>query len=360
MAFLAGVSLAVFTAVSVSGLAGSGTVPAGAPAAAPAAGTAQRATTVAVVLRSGQAGTGTGTGGNAAACTAYALQAIRAHVRITGIPAACRGLSPGQVSLAASKAIRMAAGTGTKSAVRRRAGTAEPWVDALLGLGPTAPAPAGGGGALAGRPAAAGGTRIGFSEVAAQVGGLVAWLAAAASGGWALFRWWLATGGLGFLGGLRRLRRGSGTAAPPFVTLGHFGFGLLGLLLWAVFMITGSAPLAWVCVALLGPVAGLGMGALLLGLPSPRGPAGEQSAAAHAVTASRGAVGGSRPTAAALMSSDGAVRGGTAVLGARADPLPSVPSRRPGGGPPVAVIAAHGAFATATLMFVILAAIGAG
>lgn len=358
MAFLAGVSLAAVTALSVSGVAGSGTVPARAPVAAATAGTAQRATTVAVAVGSGHAGTGPG--GNAAACTAYAYQAIRAHVRITGIPAACRGLSPGQVSLAASTAIRMAAGTGTKSAVRRRAGSAEPWVNALLGLGSTAPAPAGDSGALSGGAATAGGSRIGFSEVAAQVGGLAAWLAAAASGGWALLRWWLATGGLGFLGGLRRLRRGSGTAAPPFVTIGHFGFGLLGLLLWAIFMITGSAPLAWVCVAMLGPVAGLGMGVLLLGLPSPRGPAAEQSAAANAAAASRAAAGGGGPAVAAVMSADGTARGGTAVLGTRADPLRSVPSRRSGGGLPVAAIAAHGVFATATLMFVILAAIGAG
>lgn len=320
------------------------------------AGAASASTTAAVSV------TGPGpadTGGSAAACTQYAYQAIRAHVKITGIPAACRGLRPGQVSLSASTAIRMVAGTGAKSLVRRRAGEAEPWVAALLGLGPLTSAPADDSGALSSGVPVAGGSRVVFSEVATQVGGLIAWLATAASGGWALLRWWLATGG-GFLGGLRRLRRGSGTAAPPFVTIGHFGFGLLGLLLWAVFVVTGSAPLAWACVALLGPITGLGMGVLLLGLPSPRGPAGAETAASDAATVSRRLDDGSRPAAVALTSANGTVRGGTAVLSAPADQLPGVLSRRSRGRLPVVAIAVHGVFATAALMFVILAAIGAG
>jgi hypothetical protein len=85
------------------------------------------------------------------------------------------------------------------------------------------------------------------------------------------------------------------------VVAGHVAFALLGLLLWAGFMLTGWAALGWTATGVLAPVAGAGMGILVLGLPSP-----------------------ARPRV------------------------------------PVFVIAAHGLFAAAVLLLVITATIGAG
>jgi hypothetical protein len=370
LTLFAGRILAALAVIFLAGLATAGAASASETAVARAGGTAAASTATAMTATTASAtpataaATATATadpGGSVAACTEYAYQAIRARVRITGIPAACQGLSPSQVTFAASTAIRMASAVGgSKSAWRKQTASAAPWVSSLL-TGP-APAPS----TTPGGAGSAGGTggawsRLGFSDFVAQVGGLLAWLAAAAAGGWILLRWWLAGGGHGARRGLRRLLHGSASTAPPAVTVGHVGFGLLGLVLWAIFMITGWAPLAWVCVGLLAPVAGLGMTVLLLGLPSPRDRAGDDEASA-------GIDGGTAPVSiggGAGTRDD--VRGGTAVLEAPAGPSPSTSTatatsteRRRRGGMPVIAIAAHGVFITIVIMFVILAAIGAG
>jgi len=273
-----------------------------------------------------------------ASCTAYAYRAIRSRERVSGMPAACRGLSKYQVNISASTAIRLASGDGLKSASRKRAGAAAPYVSALISQIPAAPAPATGGvpaGALtAGALTVSSGSRLGFSEPAARFAALLAWLATAASGGFVLIRWWRAGGSLA------RLRRGTATAAPPVVALGHVGLALLGLVLWALFMITGWAVLAWASVGLLASVSGLGMGILVLGLPSPRSPASA----------------GAPPTARTVsrLPRDGR----TAVLDVPAAAA-AAPSPARSGRQPVLAIVAHGLFATATLMLVLLAAIGA-
>ncbi|HVT70644.1 MAG TPA: hypothetical protein VHF26_23055, partial [Trebonia sp.] len=94
------------------------------------------------------------------------------------------------------------------------------------------------------------------------------------------------------------------------------GAGLLGLVLWAAFMLTGWAALAWVSLVLLAPVAGAGMAVLALGLPGPGRAVRRSPDAGRA----------------------GAVRRGRT---------------------PVLVIAAHGLFAAVALLLVLLAAIGA-
>jgi hypothetical protein len=242
-----------------------------------------------------------------AGCAAAAIAAIRAHERLTGAPAACHGLGRSQIDAAASVAIRIASGHGSKSAWRRRAGVAAGYVSVLI----TSPVPAasasadsGGGGGV---QTAAAGSRLGFSELAVQVAALLAWMAAAGSGGWVLVGWWRMGGGLS------RPRRRTDTNAPPAVIIAHVGLGLLGLLLWGLFMITGQAALAWACVGLLVPVAGLGLCLLVLGLPSPR-PLGPQLSGQ-------------------LM--------------------------RTGGRQPVLTIAAHGLFAMVALLMAVLAVIGA-
>ena len=235
---------------------------------------------------------------SAAGCTADAYRAIRAHERLTRVPASCQALTPSQRNGAVALAIRMASGTGSKSAWRRQAGTAAAYVSALI----TGPAPIPSAPTASSAPgrmqAVSGGSRLGFNELATEVAALLAWLATAGSGGLILIRWWRA-------GGRPARPRGpADTAAPSAVILGHVGLGLLGLAVWALFMITGWTAFAWISVGVLAPVAGLGMTVLISGLPRPS-------------------------------------------------------SARRSGRQPVAAIAAHGLFVLATLLLVLLAAIGA-
>jgi hypothetical protein len=209
--------------------------------------------------------------GSRQACTAFAYAAIEKRRLITATPAACAGLAPAEVNQAVGAAIKMTLTKGTKSARRRQTSVAVALVQALI----TAPSPepaapgATGSGGLPPTSAVAGGpgssqTRLGgVSELAAKVGALLAWLAAAASGGLVLARW-LRAGG-------NPLRR-TASAAPPGAILGHAGGGLLGLLLWAAFLLSGWAALAWIALGLLLPVAGAGMAVLVVGLPGPGRP----------------------------------------------------------------------------------------
>ncbi len=230
--------------------------------------------------------TGADARGSLQACVAYAYAAIERQQLIAATPAACRGLSRAQVNQAASTAIRMSLTSGTKSARRKQAAAAARWTRALITGSVPVPASAAtvrpSAGGIADGAAGAPGLG-GVSELAAKVGALLAWLAAAASGGWMLARW-LAAGG----SPLRRTL----TAAPPAVILGHVGGAALGLVLWACFMLSGSVALAWTALAILAPVSGLGMSVLLLGLPGPlrtraagRGRIPALAIAAHAVFA---------------------------------------------------------------------------
>ena len=234
----------------------------------------------------------------AAGCAADAYRAIRAHERLTSVPSAWQALTPGQRNVSVGLAIRMASGTGSKSAWRRQTRAAAAFVSALItGPEPIMTAPSASS-APGGTPTASGGSRLGFNELATEVAALLAWLATAGSGGWILIRWWRA-------GGRPTRPRGrADPAAPSGVILGHVGLGLLGLAVWALFMITGWTAFAWISVGLLARVAGLGMTVLISGLPSPSSP-------------------------------------------------------RRSGRQPVAAIAAHALFVLATLLLVLLAAIGA-
>lgn len=237
---------------------------------APAAGAAPSASAASQV----RAGTLTAEGarGSVQACAAYVYTAIRRHRVIQATPAACAGLSRAQVNQSAGTAIRMAVKGGSKPDRRRQAATAGRWARALITDPGPVPDQPGTSAATAGSPAGAAAGRLGLGgigELAAKVGALLAWLATAVSGGWVLARWLLAGGSL--------LRR-TATAAPPVVTLAHVGVGLLGVLLWSCFMISGWIVLAWIALGMLAPVSGLGMGVLVLGLPRPvRPPLGTRS-----------------------------------------------------------------------------------
>ena len=91
----------------------------------------------------------------------------------------------------------------------------------------------------------------------------------------------------------------------------HFGLATTGLLAWIAYLVTGLTSVAWIASALLLPVTGLGIAVLLASLAE-------------------------RPLTAT------AVQGGPP------------PARHP----PSAIVAAHGVFAVATILFAILAAIG--
>ena len=245
-------------------------------------------------------------------CAAFAYRAIERHQAVTGTPAACAGLSRAEVNQAASTAIREASGGGPKSAWRKQAGLAAPWVSELLTGQVPAPVPVPG---HPGGAAGPGGSLLGgVSELSVKLGALLAWLATAASGGYILVRWLLAGGGL---------RRRSPTAAPSAVIAGHAGFGVFGLVLWITFMATGVTALAWVSVGIMAPVAGLGMGVLMLGLPAPR--SGSRRPAAVVATDHLLAPGGAGAATATLTATAAAVK------------------PRSGSRTPVLAIAAHGA-----------------
>jgi hypothetical protein len=149
---------------------------------------------------------------------------------------------------------------------------------------------------------------------------LMAWFVTAAAGSYLLAGWRAA-------GGLRRRRPAA--SLVPVTVLSHFGLAVAGLGLWIAFVITGTRVLAWVGVGLIVLIAGLGMGALSAALPEPdrsASPAGPGPAGPDPV----------------------------ARVQPQADPGSSKART------PVAVIAVHGTLATATILLVFLAAIGAG
>jgi manganese efflux pump family protein len=105
-----------------------------------------------------------------------------------------------------------------------------------------------------------------------SVAALIAWLVAAGSGGYLLGSW-IAHGG-----SLRR-RGSAGLGSPPLAVVGHASLALTGLAVWAAYLATGWAALAWVAVVVLLPVAGLGMATLTIGLPQHSRVAAEGGAA---------------------------------------------------------------------------------
>jgi hypothetical protein len=101
------------------------------------------------------------------------------------------------------------------------------------------------------------------------------------------------------------------------VLLGHFGLATTGLVVWVIYLVAAWTPLAWTAVALLLLVAGFGLALVTLGLPGRLSDAVDAPAKADmAATFARGWV-------------------------------------------RVLPVAGHGLLATATLLLVVLAAIGA-
>jgi hypothetical protein len=250
-------------------------------------------------------------------CYAFAVQALERHVTVTTVPRACAGLSHEQIDLAVTRAIRTVAGPHAKVAGRRLAHRELPYLVHLIKAAPVpAPAPLT---APSARPSS--GTPL-------RLAALAAWVATMLAGSW-LLAGWLVRGGL--------RRRESRGGVPPAVVVGHFTLALAGLGVWIAFVVTGVAAVAWVAVGVILAIAGLGMATLAGGLPGAADAGPDTPGPAAAPTTGREALAVEAPALEA--------------------PVLEAPVRV---GKPVTLIVVHGALASATILLVVLAAIGAG
>lgn len=273
-----------------------------------------------------------------ATCYAFAVGALDRHVSVTSVPLACRGLNHEEINLAVSRAIRTVAGPHRKVVARRLAHKLAAYLSYLITVVPprAPPAPA----AAPSRPA---------SALPLRLAALGAWIVTVAAGA-RLLAAWLVHGGL--------RRRGTRVAGVPrAVIAGHFTLALAGLGIWIGFLAAGTPALAWAAVGVVLAVAGLGMATLAGGLPDVwPAPPGEPASTGLASTglASTGLTsthweagpGGAKPA--------GSGTPGERAPSARATAI-GVPA-----GKPLPLIALHGALAAATILLVVLAAVGAG
>jgi hypothetical protein len=237
-------------------------------------------------------------------CYAFGVQAVQRHVTLTTLPRACAGLSHAQVNLAVARAVRDVAGPRPKAVARRLAYQERAYLTHLIN---TVPAP------QQVPPAFAPARQSTDSPL--SLAALAAWIVTAVAGSY-LLAGWLADGSL-------RRRFARATGLPPVIIISHVALAVAGLAAWIAFVAADVPVLAWIAVGLIVPVAGLGMATLVAALPEPAASGGPASP-------------GPAPAARIAV---------TAAPGHRQMP--------------VTVIAVHGVLATATILLVLLAAIGA-
>jgi hypothetical protein len=245
-------------------------------------------------------------------CTQFGIDAIRHRVTVTVLPPACQGLTRAQVNFAVASALHSAApGAGGKARQRARIAEASRFLQHLVTAVPAQPqepqAPA---------PAARQPGRTALGLVA-----LCTWLITLGLGlrmGWRMITGWIT-------GGRRRRSPAGHSRHPPALNLAHFSLASAGLLTWIGYLITDVTGVAWAACALLLPVVGLGM--TLVFLSPAAGPAVSETARA--------------------------APGRTPGVRVRGD-------QRRARRPPVLTVAAHVVFATATVLFAFLTAVGAG
>jgi hypothetical protein len=136
-----------------------------------------------------------------------------------------------------------------------------------------------------------------------DIAALIAWLVTAV-GGFVMLGTWIGKGGT---------REPGRSRFSPALIFGHFALAAAGLVLWIVYLVAGGAALAWIAFVLLVPVAALGFTMLARWIPGYR----------------------ARTTS---------------------GPGGDAPEQHF----PVVVVGAHGLVAVATVVLVLLAAIGAG
>lgn len=146
--------------------------------------------------------------------------------------------------------------------------------------------------------------------------GLILWIITAV-GGFVLLGRWIARGGL-------RQQRSGVSRLPAGAVFSHFALAAAGLVLWIIYLVLDAEVLTWVSLAVLVIVAGIGFGLFSRWLPVYRAPA---------VTATGGP--------------------GAAGVGAAS----TEPAERH---LPVLVVVAHGLLGAATLVVVLLVALGVG
>lgn len=93
-----------------------------------------------------------------------------------------------------------------------------------------------------------------------QIAALATWVLTAL-GGFYLLATWIGRGG----------HRGpSSSRFPPAVIFGHFALAATGLIVWIVYVVADTGPLAWAAFVILLPVAVLGFVMLLRWMPTYR------------------------------------------------------------------------------------------
>jgi hypothetical protein len=149
-----------------------------------------------------------------------------------------------------------------------------------------------------------------------DIAALIAWLITAL-GGFYMLGTWIQRGGI-------RQQQTGASRLPAPVVFGHFALAAVGLVVWIIYVVADKTALAWTSFGLLLPVALLGFVMLARWIP------------VHRDRAAAGAV----PAAATARGTE-----------------ESVPAERHF---PVPVVLAHGLFAVATLVLVLLTALGIG
>jgi manganese efflux pump family protein len=276
--------------------------------------------------------------GTVSTCYGFAVQALDRHATVTSVPPACTGLNHEQINLAVDRAIRAVVGPHRKVVARRLAHREAAYLAYLVTVvPPRAPVPPV---TAPSRPS---------SRLPLDLAALAAWAVTVAAGA-RLLAGWIASGGL-----RRRYTRVAGV--PRAVIVGHFTLALTGLGIWIGFLATGLPGLAWAGVAAVLSVAGLGMATLAGGLPQ-----AQQAAGLGVATLASGlpqahqaaGPGGDSQPATALGTAVPPEPAGTTPRSARTTTI-EMPA-----GQSLAVIALHGVLAAATILLVVLAAIGAG
>ncbi|GGW68916.1 hypothetical protein GCM10010503_52630 [Streptomyces lucensis JCM 4490] len=148
-----------------------------------------------------------------------------------------------------------------------------------------------------------------------DIAALITWVVTAL-GGFYMLGTWIQRGGI-------RQQRSGASRLPAPVVFGHFALAAIGLVVWIAYVVADRGALAWTAFGLLLPVALLGFVMLARWLPVHR----DRATAGAAVTA-----------------------GGPGAEG-------PVPAERHF---PVPVVLAHGLLAVATLVLVLLTALGVG
>jgi len=177
--------------------------------------------------------------GSVTSCTQFGTGAIRRHVTVTAVPAACQGLSQVELNVAVGRALRTAA-SGARGKVRQRELIARdtPYLADLIHAV-----------SVPGQPAVAAPRSGPPSPAALSLAALAAWLVTVGLGLSMMARWIT-----------RTWRRGAQPGdRGPVLNLTHLGLALTGLLAWISYLATGLTGLAWAACGLLFPVTGLGM-----------------------------------------------------------------------------------------------------